>query len=81
MAGTQAERAHTNQVIVMKMSNLRKTTKEPKKDKEEESDDESSDEDEDEDEKPELETAMIKHNGSINRLRVCHTVFALFYVT
>lgn len=63
--GTQAERAHANNVIVMKMSNLQKN-------KGTNEDDDDSDEDsEDEDEKPELDTAMLKHNGGVNRLRVC----------
>ncbi len=67
VAGTQADKALANNVIVMKMSNLHKTKKEKEEDEEEGSDSESE---EDEDEKPELETAMIKHNGGINRIRV-----------
>ena len=68
VCGTQAQRAHANHIIVMKMSNLRKNKG---TNKEEDEDDEDSDEDsEDEDEKPELDTAMLKHNGGVNRLRV-----------
>ena len=67
VAGTQAERAHVNNVIVMKMSNLTKTNKDDKS-KDDSEDDDS--EDEDDDDKPELETAMIKHTGGVNRIRV-----------
>ena len=67
VCGTQAQRAHANHIIVMKMSNLRKN-KGTNTDNE---DDDDSDEDsEDEDEKPELDTAMLKHNGGVNRVRV-----------
>ena len=69
MAGTQAERSHTNNLIVMKMGNLHRTKREIKDKEEDDSDDESDDE-EDEDKKPELETAMIKHTGCVNRVRV-----------
>lgn len=65
VAGTQAERSNANNVIVMKMSNLKKTKEDD--DKEES---ESESEEEMEDEKPELETAMMKHNGGVNRIRV-----------
>ena len=68
VAGTQAERAHVNNVIVMKMSNLTKTNKDDKS-KDDDSEDDDS-EDEDDDDKPELETAMIKHTGGVNRIRV-----------
>ena len=69
VAGTQAERAHANHLIIMKMENLHrnKIEKEEEED-EEEGDDEDSDEDDDK--KAELNTAMIKHTGSINRIRV-----------
>lgn len=53
VAGTQAERAHTNDVIVLKMSNLCKTD-------EEDSDDDSDEEGEN---LPELEAATIRHTG------------------
>ncbi|XP_070579817.1 glutamate-rich WD repeat-containing protein 1-like [Ptychodera flava] len=68
VAGTQAEKAHLNNVIVVKMSNLHKTCKEDKMDEDDEEESDSSDE-EDEDEKPELETAMIRHDGAVNRIR------------
>ncbi|XP_013381956.1 glutamate-rich WD repeat-containing protein 1 [Lingula anatina] len=64
VCGTQAERSHANHVIVMKMSNLHKTNKD-----EEDNDAGSESDSEDEDEKPELEAAMIKHNGGVNRVR------------
>lgn len=69
VAGSQAERAHVNNIIVMKMSNLQKNKAADKDKDEDDEDDDESDDDEDEDAKPELETAMIKHNGSVNRIR------------
>ncbi|XP_060599156.1 glutamate-rich WD repeat-containing protein 1-like [Ruditapes philippinarum] len=67
VAGTQAQRGKSNHVIVMKMSELKRTNK-PKEDDEEDDDDESSESD-DEDQ-PELETAVINHpTGSVNRIR------------
>ncbi|XP_033631218.1 glutamate-rich WD repeat-containing protein 1-like [Asterias rubens] len=66
VAGTQAEKAHLNNLIVMKMSNLNRTRQKASDD--EDSSDSDSDS-EDEDEKPELETAMLKHLGAINRIR------------
>ena len=67
VSGTQAERAHVNNVIVMKMSNLHKTAKV----KEDNEDNENEEEEEEDDEKePDMETALIKHNGSVNRIRV-----------
>ncbi|XP_023218153.1 glutamate-rich WD repeat-containing protein 1-like [Centruroides sculpturatus] len=66
-AGTQAQRLHTNNVIVMKMSNLHRI-KIKKNTLEDESDSESDEECEDD--KPELECAMIPHQGCVNRIRV-----------
>uniref|UniRef100_A0A8C9TCF4 Glutamate-rich WD repeat-containing protein 1 n=1 Tax=Scleropages formosus TaxID=113540 RepID=A0A8C9TCF4_SCLFO len=66
-AGTQADTASSNRLLVMRMHNLYGT----EKDKEdEESSDEDSDEDEDEEKKPQLELAMMPHYGGINRVRV-----------
>lgn len=63
-AGTQAAQTHVNNVIVMKLSNLHRTSKEDE-------DDESSDEDEEEDLKsPKMAGALIKHQGCVNRIRV-----------
>ncbi|XP_050391502.1 glutamate-rich WD repeat-containing protein 1 isoform X1 [Patella vulgata] len=61
-AGSQTDKTYSNHVIVMKMSNLCKTQKEG-------SDDEDDDESDDDDELPELETAIIKHDGCVNRIR------------
>lgn len=61
----------------MKMSNLRKN----KFDQDERNnDDDDNDENSDEelDEQPELEAAMVKHIGGINRLRVLHECFQLY---
>ena len=67
VSGTQAESTHGNHIIVMKMSNLKKTLKD--KDNSEDESDEDSDSD-DEEERPELEAAMIRHSGCVNRIRV-----------
>ncbi|KAK2844677.1 hypothetical protein Q5P01_011336 [Channa striata] len=66
-AGTQADTALSNRLLVMRMHNLHGTEKEKE---EEESSDEESDEEEDEDKKPQLELAMMPHYGGINRVRV-----------
>ncbi|KAK9960704.1 hypothetical protein ABG768_008547 [Culter alburnus] len=67
-AGTQADTALSNRLIVMRMHNLHGTDKE--KDENESSDEESDEDEEDEDNKPQLELAMMPHYGGINRVRV-----------
>ncbi|TFJ97299.1 60 kDa SS-A/Ro ribonucleoprotein [Platysternon megacephalum] len=63
-AGTQAESAQANRLLVMKMHNLHRTGAAG-------AESSDSDEEEDEDEKkPQLELAMIPHYGGINRVRV-----------
>ena len=64
IAGTQAATSFTNRLIVMKMSNMQKT--QPK----EESESEDSEDEEEGDIKPDLECAIIHHQGSVNRVRV-----------
>lgn len=72
VSGSQSAKGQQNHVIVIKMSNLHRTSK-PKSDEDaEESDSES---DEDEDSKPELETALVKHAGCVNRIRVKHQFY------
>uniref|UniRef100_A0A1L8DX85 Glutamate-rich WD repeat-containing protein 1 n=1 Tax=Nyssomyia neivai TaxID=330878 RepID=A0A1L8DX85_9DIPT len=69
VAGTQAARTHVNNVIVMKMSNLHRTSKE------ENADESESDEEEEEippEKLPQMQCALIKHQGCINRIRVTH---------
>lgn len=72
ICGTQAAASHVNNVIVMKMSNLHRTTKE-KEDSDLESDMESDSGNEDEDEivekKPKMSCALINHVGCVNRIR------------
>ncbi|KAM6967818.1 glutamate-rich WD repeat-containing protein 1 [Aplochiton taeniatus] len=68
-AGTQADAALSNRLLVMRMHNLHGTEKE--KEGDESSDGESDDDDEeDEDKKPQMELAMMPHYGGINRVRV-----------
>lgn len=67
VAGTQAEKANLNNIFVIKMHNMHKT----QKDEDDESDSDSDDEDEeDENKKPLLDSAKIKHQGCVNRIRV-----------
>lgn len=65
VAGTQAAKAHVNNLLVMKMSNLH-SSKQCSTDSESES---SDSEDEDDDRKPVMSVAPIKHQGCINRVR------------
>lgn len=65
VAGTQAARTHVNNVMVIKMSNLNKTGE-----NEDDDDDESDDDDDDESKRPQMTSAFIKHQGSVNRIRV-----------
>ncbi|KAM4600802.1 glutamate-rich WD repeat-containing protein 1 [Polymixia lowei] len=71
-AGTQADTALSNRLLVMRMHNLHGTEIEKEKEKaeEESSDEESDEDDDDEDKKPQMELAMMPHYGGINRVRV-----------
>lgn len=70
VTGTQSSHNHDNNLSVVKMSNLHRIKQKENKSKEDNDDEEeSSDESEDEDEAPELESASIRHKGSINRIR------------
>ncbi|PNF41437.1 hypothetical protein B7P43_G13794 [Cryptotermes secundus] len=72
VAGTQAARTHTNNILVMKMSNMHKTQKEKKEDESDEGSDDDDDDDDDEEAQnktPHLECARIKHQGCVNRIR------------
>ena len=64
IAGTQAAHSFTNRLIVMKMSNMQKT--QPHED----TDDEEDDDDEEQETKPDLDCAIIHHQGAVNRVRV-----------
>ncbi|XP_069701491.1 glutamate-rich WD repeat-containing protein 1 [Periplaneta americana] len=67
VAGTQSARTHTNNILVMKMSNMHKTQK---NESESEDDEDSEEEDtEDESKTPAMECARIKHQGCVNRIR------------
>lgn len=68
VAGTQAARTHVNNVIVMRMSNLHRTSRE--RDDDEESDDSDEEpEEEDPEKKPQMTCALTRHQGCINRIR------------
>ncbi|XP_030606390.1 glutamate-rich WD repeat-containing protein 1 [Archocentrus centrarchus] len=67
-AGTQADTALKNRLLVMRMYNLHGTEKD--KEEGESSDEESDEEEEDEEKKPQMELAMMPHYGGINRVRV-----------
>ncbi|XP_050298153.1 glutamate-rich WD repeat-containing protein 1 isoform X2 [Anthonomus grandis grandis] len=66
VAGTQAPTTHVNNVIVMKLTNLHKTTK--SEGNEEEDDDEDSGDESDE-KRPRMLAALMKHQGCVNRIR------------
>lgn len=72
VSGSQSAKGQQNHVIVIKMSNLHRTSK-PKSD--EDAEESESESDEDEDSKPELETALVKHAGCVNRIRVKHQFY------
>ena len=64
ISGTQASHSFTNRLIVMRMSNMQKT--QPRSD----SDSEDSEDEEEETIKPDLDCAIIHHQGAVNRVRV-----------
>ncbi|XP_008284053.1 glutamate-rich WD repeat-containing protein 1 [Stegastes partitus] len=68
VAGTQADTALKNRLLVMRMHNLHGTEKD--KEEDESSDEESDEDEEDADKKPQMELAMTPHYGGINRVRV-----------
>ncbi|XP_061771266.1 glutamate-rich WD repeat-containing protein 1 [Nerophis ophidion] len=73
-AGTQADKAMANRLLMMRMHNLHGTEK-AKKEEDAESSEESSEEEGEEEEegaskKPLMELAMMPHFGAINRVRV-----------
>lgn len=72
VSGSQSAKGQQNHVIVIKMGNLHRTSK-PKSD--EDAEESESESDEDEDSKPELETALVKHAGCVNRIRVKHQFY------
>ncbi|XP_061918495.1 glutamate-rich WD repeat-containing protein 1 [Entelurus aequoreus] len=71
-AGTQADKAMANRLLIMRMHNLHGTEKAKKEEDEESSEESSEEEDEDEgaSKKPLMELAMMPHFGAINRVRV-----------
>ena len=72
VAGTQAEHAHTNNIVVMKMSNLTAVTKPKNDDDDSDSSSEDDDSSDEKDKEPVLDAALIKHPGTVNRIRVCN---------
>lgn len=77
VSGTQTGQAHNN-IIVMKLTNLHAT-------QQEDDDDDDDDESDNENNKnPKMVGALIKHQGCVNRIRVCvhflrNNVLSLFY--
>lgn len=72
VAGTQAASSHINNVIVMKMSNLHRTSKEKKEedsDLESDMSEDESDDEQPEEKKPKMSCALINHVGCVNRVR------------
>lgn len=66
-AGTQAESAQSNRLMMLRMHNLHGTKPPPSEGSDEE---EEEDEEDEEERKPQLELAMVPHYGGINRVRV-----------
>lgn len=66
VAGTQAPQSHVCHIIVMKLSNLHKTSTEENEDENEN----DSDGEDDHDKHPKMHGALIKHQGCVNRIRV-----------
>lgn len=67
LAGTQAAKAHVNNILVMKITNLT-----GKNEDEIHSDNESSDSENDDDDRekyPKMKLALINHQGCVNRIR------------
>lgn len=60
-AGTQADRAANNKILVMKCSQLHRTTHDD--------DEDADDNDDDLDDDPIIEFKTVKHNGAVNRIR------------
>ncbi|MCL4130447.1 UNVERIFIED_CONTAM: hypothetical protein GTU68_017815 [Idotea baltica] len=60
VAGSQAARTHINNIVLLKMSNLRKINT---------ADNEEDEDSDDEEELPVITSALINHNGSVNRIR------------
>ncbi len=81
VAGTQASASHINSVIVMKMSNLHRTTKERDSDLESDAESIESDDEETEEKKPKMACALINHIGSVNRIRATEVGEANFAAT
>ncbi|KAB0398433.1 hypothetical protein E2I00_014821, partial [Balaenoptera physalus] len=67
-AGTQAESAQSNRLMILRMHNLHGTKPLPFESSDEE--EEEEDEEDEEERKPQLELAMVPHYGGINRVRV-----------
>lgn len=61
VAGTQAAKAHVNNLLVMKLTNLHELK--------DDSEDESDDSDGEDDKTPVMSVAPIKHQGCVNRVR------------
>ena len=68
VAGTQADQASKNKVMILKASDLHKTKHD---DRDEDDDDDSESDDDDLDENPTLEEKFFSHPGGVNRIRVC----------
>ena len=74
VAGTQAARAHVNNLLVMKMTNLTGKN-ESEIDSDDESDDDSSDSDEENEKGPKMQEVSIRHQGCVNRIRFVKKFF------
>ncbi|KAF8570489.1 hypothetical protein P879_02494 [Paragonimus westermani] len=72
VAGTQAPRDVNNNLVVVRLTNMRPFIRKNSDDEgvtHSDSEDDTSDEDEDLDAQPELEAATVQHMGAVNRVR------------
>ncbi|KAH8272623.1 hypothetical protein KR018_010189 [Drosophila ironensis] len=79
VAGTQAARTHVNNLIVMKMSNLHRTSDDDDEDEEELEDDQDDVADRQALKVPKMSCALLNHQGCVNRVRarrLGNTVYA-----
>jgi ribosome assembly protein RRB1 len=75
VGGTQVDKKTQNQLIVMRLSNMYSIADEKTDEKSDDSDQEDDSDDEErqkreKEKEPVLQTALIRHNGEVNRIKV-----------
>lgn len=78
VGGTQVEKRTQNQLIVMRLSNIHSIADEKEAEGGSDDSDEEDESDDEETEKkikakePLMQAALIRHNGEVNRIKVCY---------